>query len=149
VKISPLDIQQQQFKGKLFGGLNPDDVDSFLQAVAQEMENLNRENTIFREQTQKMTAETEVLAQREKDLRETLLAAQRITEEMKNNAKKEADLIVAEAEVRAERILADAENTLVLLKNDIQELRRQKIQFESSFRSLLESHNKMLSIHEE
>jgi len=149
VKISPLDIQQQQFKGKLFGGLNPEDVDSFLQAVAQEMESLNRENTIFREQTQKMTAETEVLAQREKDLRETLLAAQKITEEMKKNAQKEADLIVAEAEVRAEKILVEAENTLVLLKNDIQELRRQKIQFESSFRSLLESHNKMLSIHEE
>ncbi len=149
MKISPLDIQQQQFKGKLFGGLNPDDVDSFLQAVAQELESLNRENAIFREQTQKMTAETEVLAQREKDLRDTLLAAQRITEEMKNNAQKEADLIVAEAEVRAERILADAENKLVQLNNDVQELRRQKIQFESSFRSLLESHNKMLSIHEE
>jgi cell division initiation protein len=149
VKISPLDIQQQQFKGKLFGGLNPDDVDSFLQSVAQEMERLNRENATFREQTQKMTAEADVLAQREKDLRETLLAAQRITEEMKINAQKEADLIVAEAEVRAERILADTENKLVQLKNDVQELRRQKIQFESSFRSLLESHNKMLSINEE
>jgi len=149
VKISPLDIQQQQFKGKLFGGLNPDEVDSFLQAVAQEMENLNRENALFREQTQKMAAESEVLAQREKDLRETLLAAQRITEEMKSNAQKEADLIIAEAEVKAEKILADAENKLVQLRNDIQELRRQKIQFESSFRSLIETHTKMLSIHEE
>ncbi|MHC1699069.1 MAG: DivIVA domain-containing protein [Geobacteraceae bacterium] len=149
MKISPLDIQQQQFKGKLFGGLNPEEVDSFLQAVAQEMESLNRENAIFREQTQKMAAETEVLAQREKDLRETLLAAQRITEEMKNNAQKEADLIVAEAEVKAEKILADAENKLAQLKNDIQELRRQKIQFETSFRALIESHTKMLTIHEE
>ena len=149
MKITPLDIQQQQFKGKLFGGLNPDDVDSFLQAVAQEMENLNRENALFREQTQKMAAETEILSQREKELRETLLAAQRITEEMKNNAQKEADLIIAEAEVRAERILADTESKLLQLKNDVQELRRQKIQFETSFRSLLESHTKMLSIHEE
>jgi len=56
---------------------------------------------------------------------------------------------VAEAEVRAEKILADAENKLVQLRNDVQELRRQKIQFESAFRSLLESHNKMLSINEE
>jgi len=149
VKITPIDIQQQQFKGKLFGGLNPDEVDSFLQAVAQEMENLNRENNLFREQTQKMAAESEVLALREKDLRETLLAAQKITEEMKSNAQKEADLIIAEAEVKAEKILAEAENKLVQLRNDIQELRRQKIQFESSFRSLIESHTKMLSIHEE
>ncbi|MRR53263.1 MAG: DivIVA domain-containing protein [Deltaproteobacteria bacterium] len=149
MKITPLDIQQQQFKGKLFGGLNPDEVDSFLQAVAQEMENLNRENNLFREQTQKMAAESEVLTLREKDLRETLLAAQRITEEMKCNAQKEAELIIAEAEVKAEKILAEAENKLVQLRNDIQELRRQKIQFESSFRSLIESHTKMLSIHEE
>ncbi|MGA7827709.1 MAG: DivIVA domain-containing protein [Geobacteraceae bacterium] len=149
MKITPLDIQQQQFKGKLFGGLNPEEVDSFLQAVAQEMETLNRENNQFREQTQKMSAEAEVLSQREKELRETLLAAQRITEEMKNNAQKEAELIIAEAEVRAEKILADAENKLVQLKNEIQEMRRQKMQFETSFRSLIESHNKMLSIHEE
>lgn len=149
MKITPLDIQQQQFKGKVFGGINPDEVDSFLQAVAQEMESLNRENTLLREQVQKISSEAEVLAQREKELRDTLLAAQRITEEMKSNAQKESDLIIAEADVRAEKILADAENKLVQLKNEIQELRRQKIQFETSFRALLESHNKMLSIHEE
>jgi cell division initiation protein len=149
VKITPIDIQQQQFKGKLFGGLNPDDVDSFLQAVSQEMENLNRENTSLREQVQKSLSEAEVLAQREKDLREMLLAAQKITEEMKNNARKEADLVIAEAEVQAEKILADAQNRLVQLKNDIQELRRQKTQFETSFRSLLDSHSKMLTVTDE
>jgi len=45
VKITPLDIQQQQFKGKLFGGLDPEDVDAFLQMVAQEMEALIRKNS--------------------------------------------------------------------------------------------------------
>ncbi|MDD2320531.1 MAG: DivIVA domain-containing protein [Geobacteraceae bacterium] len=149
MKITPLDIQQQQFKGKLFGGLHPDDVDSFLQSVAQELESLTRENATLREQCQKMTTEAERLAQQEKDLRETLLAAQRITEEMKNNAQKEAELKIAEAEVQAEKILADAENRVVQLKNEIQELRRQKAQFETSFRSLLESHSKMLSFNEE
>ncbi len=147
--ITPLDIQQQQFKGKLLGGLNPDDVDTFLQAVSREMEDLNRENTSLREQVQKSLAETEVLAQREKDLREMLLAAQKITEEMKNNARKEAELVVAEAEVQADKILADAQNRIVQLKNDIQELRRQKTQFESSFRSLLDSHTKMLAVPDE
>ncbi len=149
MKITPIDIQQQQFKGKLFGGLHPDDVDSFLQSVAQEMESLARENATLREQAQKMSAETEMYAQQEKDLRETLLAAQRITEDMKTNARKEAELVIAEAEVQAEKILADAENRVVQLKNEIQELRRQKAQFESSFRSLLESHSKMLSFNEE
>lgn len=149
MNITPLDIQQQQFKGKLLGGLNPDEVDSFLQLVAQEMENLIRENTGLREQAQKTAAEADALAQREKDLRDTLLAAQKITEEMKNNSQKEAELIIAEAEVQAEKIVAEAENRLSQLKNDIQELRRQKAQFEASFRSLLDSHSKMLSVNEE
>jgi cell division initiation protein len=149
VKITPLDIQQQQFKGKMFGGLNPEDVDSFLQVVAHEMENLNRENTGLREQVQKAVADTEILTQREKDLRDTLLAAQKVTEDMKNNARKEAELAIAEAEVQAEKLLADAENRLIQLKNEIQDLRMQKAQFEASFRSLLDSHYKMLSLNEE
>jgi len=149
VKITPLDIQQQQFKGKLFGGLHPEEVDTFLQSVAQEMETLSRENTSLREQVQKMSAETESVAEREKDLRETLLAAQKITEEMKNNARKEAELIISEAELKADKIVADAENRVVRLTNEIQELRRQKAQFETSFRSLLDSYNKMLSFNEE
>jgi len=149
VKITPLDIQQQQFKGKLFGGLNPEDVDSFLQSVAHEMETLNRENTSLREQVQKSAADAEILVQREKDLRDTLLAAQKVTEDMKNNARKEAELAIAEAEVQAEKLLADAENRLIQLKNEIQDLRVQKAQFEASFRSLLDSHYKMLSLNEE
>lgn len=149
MKITPLDIQQQQFKGKLFGGINPEEVDTFLQAVAQEMEDLNRENASLREQLQRAAAEAEILAQREKDLRDTLLAAQRISEEMKNNARKEAELAVAEAEVQAEKIIAEAENRLIQLKNEIQDLRRQKTQFEASFRALLDSHYKMLSLNEE
>lgn len=149
MKITPLDIQQQQFKGKLFGGLHPEDVDTFLQSVAQEMESLARENTDLREQVQKLSSEAEIVAEREKDLRETLLAAQKITEEMKNNAKKEAELIISEAELKADKIVADAENRIVQLTNEIQELRRQKAQFETSFRSLLDSYNKMLSFNEE
>lgn len=149
MKITPLDIQQQQFKGKLFGGLNPEEVDSFLQMVAHEMENLNRENALLKEQVAKAAADAEAFTQRERDLRDTLLAAQKISEEMKNNARKEAELAVAEAEVQAEKIVADAESRLIQLKNEIQELRMQKAQFEASFRSLLDSHNKMLSLNEE
>lgn len=148
MKITPLDIQQQQFKGKLFGGLDQEDVDSFLQNIALEMEGLTRENASLKEQVQRVQADAESLTQREKDLRETLLSAQKITEEMKSNSQKQADLIIAEAELQAERITADAENRLLQLKNEIQELRRQKTQFESSIRSLLDSHYKMLSLDE-
>jgi cell division initiation protein len=149
MKITPIDIQQQQFKGKMFGGLNPEDVDTFLQLVAREMEDLIRENGEFKEQIRKAAANEEEVAQREKDLRETLLAAQKIVEEMKANAQKEANLIIAEADINAEKLLADAENRLAQLKNEIQELRRQKLQFESSFKALLDTSYKMLSLNGE
>jgi cell division initiation protein len=149
MNISPIDIQQQQFKGKMFGGLDSNDVDAFLQVVSMEMEGLIRENADLKEQNRKASAEIEETRQRENSLRETMLAAQKITEEMKANAKRESTLIISEAELKAERLLADAENRLLQLGNQIQDLRREKLQFETSFRSILENHLKLLTINDE
>ena len=139
MKISPLDIQQQQFKVKTFRGLDPEDVDAFLQSVAGEMEGLIRENNQMKEQQSRHGREMLDMAEKERELRETLLSAQRVIEEMKANARKEAELIVSEAELKGERIIADAERQLGELKARIEEVRRQKIQFEMSFKGLLES----------
>jgi cell division initiation protein len=149
VKISPLDIQQQQFKGKMFGGLDPDDVDSFLQMVASEMEDLIRENTDIKEQLRRFSAEVEAMKERESDLRETMLAAQKITEEMKANSQKEATLLIAEAEMKAEKILDSANRKLADLNSQIQELRREKVKFTTSLKSLLESHSRMIALDDE
>ena len=145
MKITPIDIQQQQFKGKMFGGLDQDDVDSFLQVVAAEMENLVRENSELKEQQARQNQYLLDVSEKEKELREVMLGAQRITEDMKTNARKEADLIVSEAELKAERILADSERQLSELKSRIEETRRQKIQFEMSFKSLLDGFARQLS----
>lgn len=149
MKITPLDIQQQQFKGKMFRGLDPDDVDAFLQVVAQEMEALIRENSDFKEQVSRNAAVLATMEGQESKLRDAVLAAQKITEEMKANAQKEATLLITEAELKGERILADAEKNLIELKGQIQELRRQKVQFETALKSLLETHSKMLSLNDE
>jgi cell division initiation protein len=85
------------------------------------------------------------IAEKEKELREVMLGAQRITEDLKTNARKESDLIVTEAELKAERIVADAERQLGELKARIEEVRRQKIQFEMSLKALLDSFARQLS----
>lgn len=149
MKITPLDIQQQQFKGKLFRGLDPEDVDAFLQTVSQEMEDLSRENTELKEQIRRNSEALAELTSREVQLRETILAAQKIGEEMKANAQKEATLIISEAELKAERILADSENKLAQLGSQIQDLRREKLQFETAFKSLLDTHYKMITLNDE
>jgi len=149
MKITPLDIQQQQFKGKLFGGLDQEDVDAFLQTVSQELEDLSRENSDLKEQVRRNSEAMAELSSREVQLRDTILAAQRISEEMKANAQKEATLIISEAELKAERILADADNKLAQLGSQIQDLRREKLQFEMALKSLLDTHYKMITLNEE
>jgi cell division initiation protein len=145
MKITPLDIQQQQFKVKTFRGLDPDDVDAFLQTVAGEMESLIRDNNELKEQQARQSRDMLDMAEKERELREVLLSAQRVIEEMKANARKEADLIVSEAELKGERIVADAERQLGDLKARIEEMRRQKIQFEISLKALLDSFSRQLS----
>ncbi len=149
MKITPLDIQQQQFKGKMLGGLDPDDVDSFLQSVAAEMEGLLRENTELKELANRQSRELADQGQKEKDLRETMLAAQRITDEMKNNAQKEAELIVSEAQLQAKRLVDDAERKVADLQARIQDVRRQRLQFEAELKALLDTHARMISASEQ
>ncbi len=143
--ITPIDIQQQQFKGKMFGGLDQEDVDAFLQSVASEMESLIRENNELREQEARQSREMLGIAEKEKEMRDILLGAQRITEDMKVNARKEAELIVSEAELKAERIIADSERQLGDLKARVEDVRRQKIQFEMSLKALLDSYARQLA----
>ncbi|WP_243372428.1 DivIVA domain-containing protein [Geotalea sp. SG265] len=149
MKITPIDIQQQQFKGKMIGGLDPEDVDAFLQVVAQEMEGLLRENTELKEQLSRNAAAMAAMEGQESKLRDAVLAAQNIAEDMKSNARKEATLLISEAELKGERIVAAAEQKLLELNSQIQDLRREKLQFETSLKSLLDAHYKMLSINEE
>ncbi len=149
MNISPIDIQQQQFKGKMFGGLDPEDVDAFLQLVAGELEDLIRENTELKEQARRVAADMEQMKEKEVTLRETMLAAQRITEEMKSSSQKEATILISEADLKADTILADANRKLADLKSQIQDLRREKIQFETALKSLLDTHYKMLTLNDE
>ena len=144
MKITPLDIQQQQFKGKTFGGLDADDVDAFLQIVAAEMEGLLRENTELKEQLSRQGRELSEMGERDKELRETMLAARTITEEMKSNAQKESELIVSEARLQASRLVDEAERKLNEIQNRIQDLRRQRVQFEMEFKALLDTHARMI-----
>ncbi|HYS43587.1 MAG TPA: DivIVA domain-containing protein [Geobacteraceae bacterium] len=149
MNISPIDIQQQQFKGKMFGGLDPEDVDAFLQLVAGELEDLIRENTELKEQARRVAADMDEMKEKEVTLRETMLAAQRITEEMKSSSQKEATILISEADLKADTILADANRKLADLKSQIQDLRREKIQFETALKSLLDTHYKMLTLNDE
>jgi len=73
-----------------------------------------------------------------------MVTAQRISEDMKTAAKKEAEIVLADAEHQAEKIVQGAHHKLVQVIEDINELKRQRVQFESQVRSVIESHARLL-----
>ena len=73
-----------------------------------------------------------------------MLNSQKVIEQMKKNAQKSAELILAEAEVKAEKIVSGAHNRLSRLHEDIAELKRQRMQLEVQLRAIIESHAKLL-----
>lgn len=143
--ITPIDIQQHQFKTRPLG-YEKAGVDHFLELLADELERLHRQSQELKEELARSRDSLEEMRSREATLKETLLTTQRVTDDLKANARKEAEIIVAEAELRAEKIVRTADDRRIQLISEIQELKRQKISFETSLRSVVESHLRLLDL---
>src|SRR5262245_6302317 len=123
--LTPLDIQKQTFARGL-KGYNTDEVRAYLQLIAEEIEHLvkqaerlTRENAMLREDLEEHHA-------RERILKDTLLSAQKVSEEMKANAQKEAELVVKDAELLSERLTGQAMQRLADLERTIQDLKMER-----------------------
>jgi cell division initiation protein len=148
MKITPLDIQQQQFKIR-FRGFDAQEVDLFLEQIADAFESLLKENEKLQEEIRRLGNESQGYKTREETFKRALLNSQRVLEQMKDNAQKSAELIIAEAEVKAEKILNKAHNRLAQLHEDIAELKRQRMQIEVQIGSIIEAHTKLLEMGKE
>ncbi|UCF31173.1 MAG: DivIVA domain-containing protein [bacterium] len=148
MRLSPLDIQSQQFRVKM-RGYEAREVDNFLELVAAEFEELIRENSKHKEKLVRLTNHLDELRQREQTLKETMITAQKVTEDMKIAARKEAEMILSEAELKAERMIEDAHRKLAALNDQIVEIKRLRAHFETQVRSAAESHLKILEISSE
>ena len=82
-------------------------------------------------------------------MKNAMIQSQKVLDQMKENAKKSAQAIIANAEVEAEKILNRAHKRLSQLHSDISELKRQRIQLEMQISTVLESHSKMLEMTKE
>jgi len=146
--ITPLDIQQQQFKTR-FRGFDVREVDTFLEQMADVFESLQSENKKLREEINRLKLESRGYKEREETFKRAVLNSQKVLEQMKQNARKSAELVIADAEIKAEKILSRAQNRLEQLHEDIAELKRQRMQIEVQIRSIIESHSKLLEIGKE
>ncbi|MFC1811161.1 DivIVA domain-containing protein [Thermodesulfobacteriota bacterium] len=148
MKFTSLDIQHQQFKTR-FRGFDIQEVDVFLEQMADAFESLQTENNRLLEEIQRHKLEVQGFHEREETFKRAMFQSQKVLEQMKQNAQKSAELIIADAEVKAEKIVNRAHNRLAQLHEDILELKRQRMQIEVQIRSVIESHSKLLEIGKE
>ena len=148
MKLTPIDVQQQQFK-KAWNGFDRAEVHGFLDMVAAQMSELSRENNELRAEMKRAKAEIEDHRTREETLREAMLTAQRAIDEIRDHAKKEAQLTVSEAELRAERILHNAHARVTKLADEVHDLQRQRLRAIEELRGIVSTHLKLLELAEE
>ena len=120
--LTPLEIQKQTFP-RVLKGYNADDVRAYLHLVAEEIERLIRENDRIARENAILREDLEDHSNRERILKDTLLSAQKVAEDLTANARKEAELIVKDAELLSERLIGQAMQRVADLEKVISDLK--------------------------
>ncbi len=141
--VTALDLSQRQFQ-RVLRGYSPKEVHAVVAEAAAALEALALEVQGLRDQVGRRGDEVEGYKGRERMLHQTLLTAQKACDDIRESARREADVVVADAELQADKIVASANNRLVELIRELNELKRQKVQFESHLEALVDSHKKLL-----
>lgn len=143
MQITPLDILQKRF-GRALRGYDRQEVEAFLALVAAEYEGMVKELQALREDVARMDEEIGEFRSRERALQETMVTAQKACEDIRESARKEAEITLAEAELQGEKIVQAAHAKFLRIADDITELKRQRSTFEAQVRAVVESHGKLL-----
>jgi cell division initiation protein len=146
MKITPIDITGHTFAVK-FRGFDQEEVRSFLNLVSSEFEKLISEHNALKETLAQLQTSVSDLKERERILKETLLTAQRLADEIREEARKEGQLIVKEADVKAGQLLDQAARKAGELEGVITALRVERDAFAQRIRSAVEQHLRLLDMH--
>jgi cell division initiation protein len=138
MNISPIDLRQQRFRTAL-SGFDKVEVASLLAAVADDYEQALREADRLRQDLTRMEAALSEHREHERNLRNTLLTAQRLADELRDNAEQEAKRIIREAEVRADLLVEKAQLRLDDIQRDIDGLRLKRREVETSLESTIQT----------
>lgn len=139
IDLTPLDVRKKRGDfGKGLRGYDPQEVDTFLELVAERMEVLVQENVAFRGRVGEL--EETVVAQqgREQAIQDALVTAQELRQDVKKQARREASLLEREAQDKIDLMIGESEKLLSEHRAALQELERQRERFLKAFRSLLE-----------
>jgi cell division initiation protein len=145
MKITPLDIQQMVFRTKL-RGYDREEVNRFLEELAQTVESLNRDNALLRERLAMTEQQVSELKRTETTLSNTLVAAQSLADDVKRSANRDAELIVKEAELKAGEVIRQARVELGETQRDLSQLQKQRLLMVERMRATLHTFERMLDV---
>ena len=143
MRLTPLEIRQHKFSSRL-RGFDRDEVAAFLDTVVADFEDVVRENAQLRREAERLARELDAYRAREKTIQDTLTTAQNVVEQLKRTAIKESEAMVIDAELRAEKLLAEARERRAQLANEIREQRHLRQRLEADLRRTLESYGKLV-----
>lgn len=143
MKISPIDITHKSFSKKLMG-LDTAEVSEFLQMVASQMETLIHERNSLKEVLREKEMSLLEYKDRDKVLKDTIATATQMSEKLRQDADREARLIIADAQQKAEMITRDSRDSLKKMYQEVTELKRVRMQFEANLRALAQAHLTLL-----
>ena len=123
MRLSPIEIRQHRFNYRL-RGLDPDEVRAFLETLVADFDQVVRENAELRREAERLSREIATYHSREQMIQDTLTTAQGVVKQLKQTALKEAEVLVSEAEVRAEKVLKEAETRRADLTSEISDLKQ-------------------------
>ena len=148
MRITPLDIQQMVFKVS-FRGYDKEEVNRFLEELAQTVESLNRDNAVQREKILFLEQQLAELKRTEATLSSTLLSAQSLAEDVKRNAQREADLVIKEAELKASELIRQARVELTDTQRDLLSLQKQRLLMIERLRASLRMFERLFEVEEQ
>ena len=148
MRITPLDVRGHRFAVRM-RGYDREEVQSFLNFVSEEFEKVVSEVSHLREETSQLKSSLGDLTERERILKETLFTAQKLSEDIKEEAKKEGRLVIREADLRGQKLIDQVQRKVSQMEDSIRGLRMERDAFERKLRSLLEQHLKLLDMHRE
>ena len=136
-KVTPLEIQNHRFSKK-WRGIDPVEVEAFLVLVGEEIEDLTRARAELESRVRALETENAEHRERERTLRDTLLSAQRASDDIRGAARKEAELIVQQAEDSSERLTHHALQRSAEIERAIEDLKIQRTAFRLQLEKLVE-----------
>jgi cell division initiation protein len=144
MELSPLDLRNQTFNKKSFGGYDPEEVHAFLNQAATELEKQSRARTELTERLKVAEERVGYYKLIEKTLQDSVVTMQKTVDEIKHNADREAELIVAEAKARAVREVEETKKRADDLRSEIEVLKQQRTNYFIRIRALIRGQEELL-----